>query len=368
MSADEGSRRRRIVRRSLGLLAVVALLAIAGVLGIAVWARHAMRSALPQLDGTIDIAGLQAPVTVTRNAQGVPCVHATNLDDLLFAQGYVTAQDRLWQMDALRRHAAGELAEILGPELVEHDKMQRYLQLRAAADRGATMLPADQRRELEAYARGVNAYIDSHRDRPPLEFRLLHYAPRPWTPRDSLLVSLIMWQDLSTTFIQKLDREALAQHLPQSLLADLYPVGSWRDHPPGQQPPDLTTPHEVEEIPLDSSQSQLKLPGAATKPEELAVLSATLNRAACDGCRAGSNNWVISGARSASGKLLLSNDMHLSLSVPDIWYEAALHLTAASDSAQRVDVAGFTLPGLPWVLVGRNAHVAWGFTNLGGDV
>src|SRR5579875_4089845 len=162
MSADEGSRRRRIVRRSLGLLAVVALLAIAGVLGIAVWARHAMRSALPQLDGTIDIAGLQAPVTVTRNAQGVPCVHATNVDDLLFAQGYVTAQDRLWQMDALRRHAAGELAEILGTALVEHDQRQRYLQIRAAADRAVAQLPADQLAQLQAYARGVNAFIDTH--------------------------------------------------------------------------------------------------------------------------------------------------------------------------------------------------------------
>ncbi len=187
------------------------------------------------------------------------------MEDLLFAQGYVTAQDRLWQMDVLRRHAAGELAEILGPSLVKHDEMQRYLQLRAAADRGAASLPADQRRELDAYARGVNAFIGSHRDTLPLEFHLLHYTPRPWTPRDSLLVSLVMWQDLSTTFTQKLDREAFAQHLPQSLLADLYPVGSWRDHPPGQAPPDLTTPHEIEEIPLDRTQSRLELPSIASQ-------------------------------------------------------------------------------------------------------
>ena len=162
------------------------------------------------IDGTLPVEGLHAPVTIARNAQGVPSIHAASMEDLLFAQGYVTAQDRLWQMDVLRRYTSGELAEILGPGLVLHDEMQRYLQLRAAADRATASLSPDQRRELEAYARGVNAFIDSHRDKLPLEFHLLHYTPRPWTPRDSLLVSLVMWQDLSTSFPLKLDRELLA--------------------------------------------------------------------------------------------------------------------------------------------------------------
>ena len=357
---------RRFLRRTffacLTALILAAGLAVAG----AIWSRHVMRAALPAIDGTLTVDGLHAPVTVTRNPQGVPSIHANNIDDLLFAQGYVTAQDRLWQMDTLRRHAAGELAEILGPGLVMHDKLQRYLQLRAAADRGAASLPPDQRREFEAYARGVNAFIDSHRDKLPLEFHLLHYRPRPWTPRDSLLVSLVMWQDLSTSFPRKLDRELLARHLPQSLLADLYPVGSWRDHPPTQPPTDLTTPRDIEEIPLDKTQSRLDNPSDFAEPEDLLALGAATSP--CAECRSGSNNWAVSGAHSASGKPLVSNDMHLGLRVPDIWYEAALHLSETPGGSSPLDVVGFTMPGLPWIIVGRNAHVAWSFTNLGGDV
>ncbi len=360
-------RRSRFARWFITALVALVLIAVGLTIAAAIWARHAMRAALPTMDGTLTVSGLSAPVTVDRNAQAVPSIHATSMEDLLFAQGYVTAQDRLWQMDVLRRHAAGELAEILGPSLVAHDKMQRYLQLRAAADRAAASLPADQRREMDAYARGVNAFIDTHRDTLPLEFHLLHYTPRRWTPRDSLLVSLVMWQDLSTSFIHKLDREELAQHLPQSLLPDLYPVGSWRDHPPGQTPPDLTTPHEIEQVPLDATQSRLERRSTPATPDDLLALNSALRSATCDGCRAGSNNWAISGARSASGKPIVSNDMHLSLSVPDIWYEAALHLASTAGNTP-LDVAGFTLPGVPWVIVGRNAHVAWAFTNLGGDV
>ncbi|HEX5284541.1 MAG TPA: penicillin acylase family protein [Bryocella sp.] len=360
-------RRRRVLRGFLIALAVLVIVAVGLTIAGTIWARHVMRAALPAIDGTVSVDGLHAPVSVTRNAQGVPSIRASSQDDLLFAQGYVTAQDRLWQMDTLRRHAAGELAEILGPGMVEHDKLQRYLRLRAAADRGAASLPADQRRELEAYARGVNSFIDSHRNNLPLEFHLLHYAPRPWTPRDSLLVSLVMWQDLSTSFTTKLDREALSRHLPASLLPDLYPVGSWRDHPPTKPPTDLTTPHEIEEIPLDKTQSRVARPSPLESPRDLLALTAALDSAVCQDCRSGSNNWALSGEHSASGKPLVSNDMHLGLRVPDIWYEASLHL-AANGSASPVDVLGFTLPGLPWVVVGRNAHVAWSFTNLGGDV
>ncbi|HTV08819.1 MAG TPA: penicillin acylase family protein [Candidatus Aquilonibacter sp.] len=361
---QRGRRKLRWLFR--GVLTLLTLLAV--LTGVAtIWMRRAMRAALPQIDGTLAVAGLHGPVTVTRDAQGVPSIRATSLDDLFFAQGFVTAQDRLWQMDTLRRHAAGELAEILGAGLVEHDEQQRYLQLRAAADRAISSLPADQLQQIQAYTRGVNAFIDSHRDRLPLEFRLLHYAPRPWTPRDSILVSLVMWQDLSTTFPEKLDRELLSHHLPKNLLADLYPVGSWRDRPPTQPATDLTAPREIEQIPLDNTQSRLAAPGYAS-PSDLLRVTEALSASACSDCRAGSNNWAVSGVHSASGEPLVSNDMHLDLRVPDIWYEAALHLAATPGGNAPIDVAGFTLPGLPWVLVGRNAHVAWSFTNLGGDV
>jgi penicillin amidase len=343
---------RRLLLAAAALLIVVALaLAV-----VSLSLRHSMRASLPQLDGTLHVAGLAQPVTVTRDAQGVPSITGASLDDTLFAQGFITAQDRLWQMDALRRHGSGNLAEILGPGMVAHDRLQRTLQIRAAADRAIVALAPDQLHQLEAYARGVNAFLQQASDHLPVEFHLLHYTPAPWTPRDSLLVYLAMVQDLSTGFPVKLRREALAEHLPTQLIADIYPVGYWRDHPPTQPPPDLSVPvDEVQQVPLDRSQSQL------TTPADILRLADELPAAQCTECRAGSNNWAVAGARSASGAPLLSNDMHLNLSVPDIWYEAALH-------APNLDVAGFTLPGIPFVIVGRNQHVAWGFTNLGGDV
>ena len=375
-AAAHRDRLHRIIRRFhlhriffvLGILLALAAFTFIATAG---WLRHSMHAALPQLDGTLHAPGLSLPVTVTRDTQAVPTIQASNLDDLLFAQGFITAQDRLWQMDILRRHAAGQLAELLGPSLIPHDRLQRTLQIREAADRAVKVLPAGQLHQLEVYARGVNAFItqasDSHNEHLPVEFHLLHYHPAPWTPRDSLLVSLAMFQDLSTQFPVKLSREALATHLPAQLITDLYPVGSWRDHPPTQPPPDLTTPvPEVEQIPLDRSQSLLH-PPQLTNPRDLVDLTNQFPGLSCPECRPGSNNWAVAGSHSASGAPLVSNDMHLSLSVPDIWYEAVLH-AAATTTSPALDVAGFTLPGVPFVIVGRNQHVAWGFTNLGADV
>lgn len=355
-------RRMRWLRRLLLTLEVFALLAVLALFTVTLALRHAMHAALPQIDGELQLAGLTAPVTVTRDAQGVPSLTAANLDDLLVAQGFITAQDRLFQMDALRRHSAGELAEILGPSLVDHDRLQRTLQLRAAAERAVAALPADQMHQLEAYARGVNAFLATHADTLPVEFHLLHYVPAPWSPRDSLLVALAMSEDLSTSFPEKLHRETLSAHLAPELLADLYPVGSWRDLPPRSAEPDLTAPGpSIHTAPLDESQAANEAP--TVSPRTLLHVSALINSKNCADCRAGSNNWAVAGARSASGAPLLSNDMHLGLTVPDIWYEAALHLSDRS-----FDVEGFTLPGVPFVIAGRNAHVAWGFTNTGADV
>jgi penicillin amidase len=352
------SRRSRTAKRILLALELVLLLALAVFLATTIWLRRGLHANLAQLDGEQHVAGLHGQVTVTRDANGVPSITAANLDDLLFAQGYLTATDRLWQMDAMRRHGAGELAEILGSSLIDHDRRQRYLQMRAAADRALTTLPPDQLHQLSVYAYGVNAYIASHANALPIEFRVLHYNPAAWTPCDSLLIALVMNQDLATSFPQKLNREALASHLPANLVDDLYPVGSWRDFPPMQQPVDLTLPVDVPEIPLDSTQSSLR-----ATPHDLAKTNAALLAESCETCRAGSNNWAVARSRSASGAPLLSNDMHLSLSVPAIWYEAALHTSDHS-----LDVEGFTLPGVPFVIAGRNAHVAWGFTNTGADV
>jgi penicillin amidase len=360
------SRKRSLHLVGRGVTTLIALILATVLLGM-FWLRHRMHAALPQIDGQLQVSGLSATVVVSRDAQGVPSIQAQSVDDLLVAQGYITAQDRLWQMDVLRRHGAGELAEILGPGLIEHDRQQRILQMRAAAERSVAALPPDQLHQLEQYARGVNAFIDTHRDRLPVEFAVLHYKPAPWTPTDSMLVVLSMWQDLATTFPTKIAREALATHLAPAVLADLYPVGSWRDRPPTQPPPDLTQEHpEIEQVPLDSTQSRLQQPQAL--PREIERVADSLAANDCRDCQAGSNNWVVAGNRSASGAPLVSNDMHLGLTAPDIWYEAGLHAKALDAASAALDVTGFTLPGLPFVIVGRNAHVAWGVTAMLGDV
>ncbi len=407
------SRRLWLSRVLLTLGALLLLFAIGLVITAAVLRSDLRANLLANqhlLDGSVAIAGLTAPVTVTRNAQNVPSIHAANLDDLLFAQGYITASDRLFQMDSLRRHGAGTLAEILGPSLIQHDREQRILQLRAAADNAAAQLPPDQLHQLQAYARGVNAYITTHNgsngpNTLPIEFHILHYSPDLWQPRDSLLIAIVMAQDLATDFPTKLNREALAANLPSNLVPDLYPVGSWRDKPPTQDAPNLTTPSApILQIPLDSTQSSVAIPPAlrhldrrpqaaverplyfasahapqsltkstppsanpnlsSATPQDLLRISADLSAHRCDGCRAGSNNWVVAGSHTAAGAPLLSNDMHLGLSAPDIWYEAALHV----DTPGGLSVEGFTLPGVPFVIVGRNPFVAWGFTNSGADV
>jgi penicillin amidase len=167
---------------------------------VAGWIYLIERRELPQVDGLITLNALSGPVTVIRDKLGVPHIRAYSFEDLFFAQGFVTAQDRLWQMDASRRYAAGELAELLGPDLLKHDRQQRYLQIRLACERAAAALDPQQRHHLEAYARGVNAFIDRSRNHLPLEFHLLHYKPAPWRVEDSLLIGADMDQMLNTQY------------------------------------------------------------------------------------------------------------------------------------------------------------------------
>jgi penicillin amidase len=334
------------------------------------WLRSAEKAALPVLDGDVHVAGLSAPVTVRRDAHGVPHIEAATQDDLLVAQGYVTAQDRLWQMDAYRRNSNGELAEIMGPSLVEHDKAQRVLLIRTTAQRIYANLPAADRARLDEYARGVNLFIAQCESSGslPAEFRLLGYRPQPWSGVDSVSVGLMMVQMLDTHWPNKLSRERIAAKLNnEKLEADLYPVGSWRDHPPTGIVLDLSQPQPApaksdDEDDEDEPSTAIAAPAsglpAAVNPRALLAL---LGLPDCDGCAAGSNNWVVAGKHTASGKPLLSNDMHLDLTVPNIWFMADL-------KAPGFHAAGVTLPGMPYVIAGHNEHVAWGFTALMGDV
>ena len=372
-TAQPGSRRpnRRRLRitlwTSLGVVAVVALLAAIGLL----WLRSVTLAALPRLDGFVRVPGLSASVTVRRDAHGMPHIDAVTQNDLFVAQGYVTAQDRLWQLDMLRRNAQGDLAAILGPPLLKHDEQQRVLEIRNTAQRIYRNLPAADRTRFDDYARGVNLYIthcEQTKTLPP-EFRLLLYRPAPWTGVDSISVGLMMVETLDTHIVTKLGRGKVDARLNNAKLeSDLYPVGSWRDHPPTGEIPDLTRPEPKRAAAGPGAQQTAAAAPSVTLPDFASPsaqiprsLAALLGLPSCTDCMAGSNNWVVSGAHTASGKPLLSNDMHLDLTVPNIWYMAGLR-------APGIHVTGVTLPGMPYVIAGHNDHVAWGFTALGGDV
>ncbi len=359
-----------------GLLALLLMAVTAGVL----WLRWTAHRALPVLDGDLHIPGLSSPVVVRRDAHGVPHIEAFTQSDLFIAQGYVTAQDRLWQMDMMRRNGGGELAEVLGASLVSRDRAQRVFRFRAMAQRIYAASSPEDRAAFEAYARGVNLFIEQHAGTLPPEFGLLMYRPRPWTGVDSLCIHMMMIEMLDTQWDAKLGRESVAAKLNNpKLLADLYPVGSWRDRPPTGELIDLSQPRPAPPAANDDDEDDDRTQaGPGGKPEglrestpagiqaeaqhrDLVALRRALGLASCAGCLPGSNNWVIAGKHTASGKPLLSNDMHLPLTEPNIWYMADL-------KAPGFHAAGVTLPGIPFVIAGHNEHVAWGFTTLMGDV
>jgi penicillin G amidase len=338
---------------------LVPLAVVIAVAGIASWFYMLARSSLPQLDGSIRVSGLARPVTVTRDGYGVPHINAENMADMLFAQGYVTAQDRFWQMDMTRRFAAGELSEILGKTYVKTDREQRILSLKQVAERSADRLSANERQYLEAYTSGVNAYLHDYRNRMPMEFRVLRYSPRPWTVADSFLVGASMAQILNhDLFESELSREKIVRRIGPELAADIYPNSSLRDRPPGEAAKRSGPQKQTRAfskpvgIPRNARNDNSEAP-AMFNPQSGSRDQETLIP--------GSNNWVVSGAHTVTGKPLLSNDMHLGHRIPNTWYEA--HLTAGE-----FDVAGVTLPGTPFVVAGHNRRIAWGFTNLGPDV
>ncbi len=351
--------RRSPIPRFLFWAVVVILLVLAVSL---VYAYHAARAALPQLDGQLPVGGLGSAVTVVRDGHGVPTITAASLEDLFFAQGYVTAQDRLWQMDVMRRFADGELSEILGEETLKLDREQRVLGLRATAKKSLAMASDRDRGFFAAYARGVNAYIAARGGNLPIEFGILGYSPKPWTPEDSIVIANQMVKDLNYHyFFDALSREKILAKLGPELTADLYVNQSWHDHPPTVMREDLSEPDKQqndsdedddEEDAPDSSVTRNSSPVVPDHPAGLPEEALPIN---------GSNDWVVSGAHTVTGKPLLSNDMHLGHQMPNLWYEA--HLRSGA-----LDVAGVTLPGMPYVVVGHNQRIAWGFTNVGPTV
>jgi penicillin amidase len=285
--------------------AVNVLIALAGAAVLAGLYWYVWRP-LPPHSGAVD-APVAAPATVSFDTLGVPHIHASSQEDALIAQGYVTAQDRLWQMDGLRRLAGGNLAEIVGPGAFDLDREARQLRLRRIAEEGYTKLTKQDRAAFAAYTLGVNRFIATHLNNLPVEFTLLGYQPKPWSVVDCLLVCLNMYRSLTTTW-----RTDVIKH---NMLAD----------------------------------------GDAAKVNFLFAARSG------DEPLPGSNGWAIAGSRTASGKPILSNDMHLEYSMPGVWY--ITHLDAPG-----LDVSGVCLPGVPGVVVGHNRRIAWGITNLGFDV
>ncbi len=309
---------------------------------------------------SIKLTGLRAKITVHRDERGIPYVNAGSDEDLYFGQGYVTAADRLWQMDLLRRTARGELAEILGERALEEDKRRRTFGFAQVADVEAAQASPAARALLEAYARGVNAYIDSPApgNLPP-EFQILQYKPRPWTPSDSLIIVKLFFESLSTTWRLDVMRAALAD-LPAEKRAALLPETSPLDVlVVGKDTRRNVASTPVLKRPVDGyiSLEALHAISADEKIQTQSLQRIGLHAEAL----AASNNWVVSGKHTASGKPMLANDPHLAPSAPPIWH--LIHL-----SAPGVRVAGVSAPGLPGVVIGHNDHIAWGFTNVGPDV
>lgn len=295
----------------------------------------------PQLSGTLQLSGLKAPVDVVRDAQGVPHIFAASGDDAYFALGFVHAQDRLWQMEMNRRIAAGRVAEILGQSALDTDRFLRTLGIRRNAEAIYANLSNKSRASLDAYAKGVNAYLASRKTPLPPEFMLTGApSPAPWHPVDSISWQTMMAWDLGANWTQELLRMRLSQRLPLARINEfLAPY-------PGERA--LKT--------QDYTKLYRELSGTT---QQLAALEKIAPPSLVEGM--GSNNWVVAGERTTTGKPLLANDPHLGLSAPALWYFAHL-------SAPDLDVIGATLPGIPGVVLGHNERIAWGFTNTAPDV
>jgi penicillin G amidase len=291
-----------------------------------------LRLSLPKVSGELEVTGLSAPVEVLRDAEGIPHIFAASEADAQFALGFVHAQDRLWQMEMNRRIGAGRMAEVLGRPAFEGDRFLRTLGIRRAAEASLRHLDAETRKLLAAYAAGVNAFLGTRPVLPP-EFWLSNFTPEPWSEVDSASWAKMMAWDLGGNWRSELLRLQLARRLSTSRIQEFLPPY------PGDAPvelPDLRALYGE----LEKEPPQVSSTGAMT---------------------GGSNSWIVSGARSASGKPLLANDPHLGLTAPAIWYFAHLH-------APGLNAIGATLPGVPGVILGRNERIAWGATNTGPDV
>jgi penicillin amidase len=329
-------------------MARIALVAIGLALGAAIGVRQALNASRPQLVGSAVLPGAAAPVSVVRDAEGVPTIEAGDRLDLARALGFVHAQERFFQMDLLRRAAAGEVAALVGETALDFDRARRLHRMRAVAERTLALAHAEDLALVQAYADGVNAGLAALRAR-PIEYLVLRAEPRPWSPIDTVLATHAIWFDLTDADGER-ERELarLAAALPPAALALLMP---------------RATPWDAPLRPAEPQPAIAPLPDAAAldlRREAPRVSARRASHAPDDAQLPGSNNFAVDGSLTADHRAILAGDMHLQLAVPNIWFRARLR-------APGLDVTGVTLPGVPVVAAGSNGRVAWAFTNSYGD-
>ncbi|MET7746119.1 penicillin acylase family protein [Streptomyces sp. NPDC005385] len=380
-----GKSGRKKGRKARLFLIVLVLAIIGGVAFGAYWSVSTVRASFPQTKGSIKLDGLSGPVDVKRDGNGIPQVYASSDEDLFMAQGFVQAQDRFYEMDVRRHMTSGRLSEMFGSGQVKNDEFLRTLGWdRVAQKEYDTKLSASTKKYLQAYAKGVNAYLKGKDGKDiSLEYAALgfsnDYSPKQWTPVDSVAWLKAMAWDLRGNMQDEIDRSLMTSRLGPKQIADLYP-----------EYPYSRNKAIVQEGAYDSVSGTYSPAGTASGSASTAGTGLAGNTEAPSGFQSqlsglydvldnvptavgvngngiGSNSWVVSGSHTITGKPLLANDPHLSASLPSVWYQMGLHCTSLSAKCQ-YDVAGYTFAGMPGVVIGHNQDIAWGMTNSGVDV
>ena len=327
------------MKKWLKRIAILLLLTIVVGAGTVWWL---LRGSLPTLDGELPLAGLSATVSVQRDANGTVTIDAANETDAMRALGYVHAQERYFEMDLMRRVAAGELSELFGAIAIERDKQQRMHRIRARVEADLPTTSANKRPQLQAYTAGVNAGLSALRTR-PWPYLLLRQEPKPWQLADSALTGYAMYFDLQDSENHReLAMWRIKPHLPAPLYALLANDGTRWDAPL-----------------VGAARGDVALPTAAeVNLRTLQGPPGERHGVAADDIVPGSNNFAVGGALTEDGRAIVANDMHLGLRAPNIWFRARLRYADPRAPNGKVDVTGFTLPGLPLIVVGSNTHVA----------
>ncbi|MEW2163988.1 penicillin acylase family protein [Streptomyces sp. NPDC007084] len=383
-----GKSGRKKGRKARLFLIVLVLALIGGLAFGAYWSVSTVRASFPQTKGSIELEGLSGPVDVKRDANGIPQIYASSDQDLFMAQGFVQAQDRFYEMDVRRHMTSGRLSEMFGKGQVKNDEFLRTLGWnRVAQKEYDTKLSASTKKYLQAYSKGVNAYLKGKDGKDiSLEYAALgfsnDYTPQQWTPVDSVAWLKAMAWDLRGNMQDEIDRSLMTSRLGPKQIADLYP-----------EYPYSRNKAIVQEGAYDSVTGAYSRTGGAANPgattgaagtglagdteaptgfqSQLSGLYKVLDNVptavGVNGNGIGSNSWVVSGSHTITGKPLLANDPHLSASLPSVWYQMGLHCRSLSATCQ-YDVAGYTFAGMPGVVIGHNQDIAWGMTNSGVDV